>query len=950
MGRVDTNYVFFKEIPMANRHLSGSLKGFFVASILVLLILPAAPASEVDREFEFASGLVRIGFPDFADKVVQQVLKLHPDQKDRAKLIQAEILISRAKFSEAEELVKTMGVGNSKAQAISLAVANGYYRVGETEKAKALYNDFFKQYDKVPTDPDLLRFYQESSYQFGQMLELAGDIDGAIKSYSRVLSASTDKGTVRRLQAEVADLYVRQASKVPFEQKEKLLVEAKKLCETIQWGGLDIWFGQSIITMANIDLVRGDKNAAQKTLRANMDILKEIDKFIKEQDMPMSISPMAGARFLLGQLYQEQGEAASGKSDKQEAIDLLVKALTEYYNVFAKYSESDWGPQAGLHIKEVEQKLQALGKTVKPVDLGAYSVQAAAAQFKLADSLYRQKKYKEAIDEYLRNLNQFPESDASVSALVNLARCYADMDDKLLFNMITQYLAERFKNKPTAAMGLLSFGKYYFDKKDEPMYMSIYDLYLKSFPTHEKAAAVLFMLAGLEKEAGDQAASDAFLKRIVDQYPNDQYFTKALSLLAWTSFASSNYAMAVKGFTAFVKESQPSPERAQAQISLADSYRLQGQFKEALPEYETVIQWLAPKNNPYATSTADAQKTAEILERAVFQRGYCQSRIKDPPEAVADYRAKAIKAFDQFVSLFPQSKMASKAMNQKGTIQLELGQFDAAAKTFDELAQKYPSSDEGKNALFSLARSAIEIKQYGQAKSAFEKMLKGGGAYSPDEFARLGQMMLDAGLYPEAIQAFQRVAGVTEERTLLERSLFGLGKSYYELKNYDQAIAALEELMTKYPKSGLFYDAKFTLGGAYRVTGKLDEAYQVMSDVLKYADKPLLINQASYELGTIQKDRKETQAAVASFQRVALLADPKQEDLRPVIEASIMQSIALFMEMQMYQEAQESCDQYTSIFPSGSKVKEVRDLKAQAKLKAAQAPAPAPVADNGTKQ
>ena len=935
---------------MANRHFSGLLRGFLVVSILAFFPVQAVPADELDREFEFASGLVRIGFSDFADKVVQQVLKLHPDQKDRARLIQAEILISRAKFPEAEELVKTMGTGNPKAQAISLAVANGYYRIGETEKAKVLYNDFFKQYDKVPSDPDLLRFYQESAYQFGQMLELAGDIDGAIKSYSRVLSASTDKGTVRRLQAEVADLYVRQAAKVPFEQKEKLLVEAKKLCETIQWGGLDIWFGQSIITAANIDLVRGDKNAAQKTLRSNMDILKEIDKFIKEQGMPMSVSPMAGARFLLGSLYQEQGEAASGKTDKKEAIDFLVKALTEYYNVFAKYSESDWGPQAGLRIKEVEQKLQAMGKTVKPPDLGTYSVQAAAAQFKLADSLYRQKKYKEAIDEYLRNLNQFPESDASVNALVNLALCYADMDDKLLFNMIAQYLGERFANKPAAAMGLLAFGKYYFDKKDEPMYMSVYDTYLKSFPKHEKAAAVLFMLAGLKKTAGDQAGATAFFQRIVDQYPNDQYYTKALSQLAWSSFASSNYEMAVKGFGVFVKEAQPSPEKAQAQISMADSYRLLGKFKEALAEYEVVIQWLAPKNNPYATSAADAQKNAALLERSVFQRGYCLSRMKDPPESVPDYRARAIKAFDQFVALFPQADMASKAMSQKGTIQLELGQFDVAAKTFDELAQKYPASDEGKNALFSLARSAIEIKQYDQAKSAFEKMLKGGGTYSSDEFARLGQMMLDAGLYAEAIQAFQRVAGTAGERNLLERSLFGLGKSYYELKNYDQAIASLEELMNKYPKSGLFYDAKFTLGGSYRMTGKLDEAYQVMTDVFKYADKPILINKASYELGIIQKERKENQAALASFQRVALLADPKQEDLRPIIELCIMESIGLSMEMSLYQEVQESCDQYMSLFPTGSRIEEVRKLKAEARLKAAQAPAvPPPTAGNGTK-
>ena len=156
-------------------------------------------------------------------------------------------------FAEAEELVKAMGASNPKAQAISLALAKGYYVLGETDKAKQLYNDFFKQYEgRVPTDPDLLRFYQDSAYQFGQMLQMAGDREGAIKAYSRVLATNPDRNVSRRLMSDQAELYVKVAAEGAPDQREKNLGEAKKLCETIQWGGMDIWFGQSIITMAHI--------------------------------------------------------------------------------------------------------------------------------------------------------------------------------------------------------------------------------------------------------------------------------------------------------------------------------------------------------------------------------------------------------------------------------------------------------------------------------------------------------------------------------------------------------------------------------------------------------------------------------------------------------------------------------------------------------------------------
>jgi hypothetical protein len=155
---------------MRNGHFSRRGVALLVAVLSFLQLFSPWPvvADEVDQEFLFASGLVSLGMPDYADKVVQQVLRLHPDRKDRAKLIQAEILISRRKFADAEEIVKTMGADNSKAQAIGLALAKGYYGVGELTKAKRLYDDFFKQYEgRVPTDPDLLRFYQESAYQFG---------------------------------------------------------------------------------------------------------------------------------------------------------------------------------------------------------------------------------------------------------------------------------------------------------------------------------------------------------------------------------------------------------------------------------------------------------------------------------------------------------------------------------------------------------------------------------------------------------------------------------------------------------------------------------------------------------------------------------------------------------------------------------------------------------------
>lgn len=902
----------------------------------------AQTIANLDQEFEFASGLVNWGFPDFAEKVVQNILRLHPDQKDRARMIQAEILIGRRKFDDAEKVIQEMGMESPKAQAIALALARTYYAIGEMDKARGLYSEFFKRYEgRTPTDPDLLRFYQEACYQFGMMLENSGDLLGAIKAYGRILDTQAERGTKRRIQAKQAELYVKAAAE-DAAKRDSYLNEAKKLCETIQWGGIDIWFGHSLITLAHVELVKGDRAAAEKVITSNLDILKGIDEALKEQGESLSVSPMAGARFLLGEIFQASAEQMEKRgAAPADIIAMYGKALSEFYNVFVKYADSDWGQPAGVKAGNIKSLLESRYNKVVKIDLGTKAQQAAAGYFKLPDTLFRQKKYQEAINEYLKVLNQFPETDHTGIALGNMMEAYAELNDTFMVKLLMGYAAERFAGREDVALALLRVGKYYFDKNNEPMYMLAYETYLEKFPKHDRAGSILYVLAGIKKKQGDEAAANGYLERIVKNYPNDPNYAKALSMMAWGYYAATNLEKAVEGFRIYIKEAQPSPVRAQAQAALADSLRQLGRYMEAAAEYEVLIQWLAPKNNPYGTSAEDVAKNQKLLERAVFQRAACYARVSEPPEVVADARARAIRAYDQFLALYPNSELAPTAMSGKGAVLLAMGQHDAAAKTYDELAAKYPNSDEGRGALYALAKSAMEIKLYDQARVALDKMLANTQAYTPDQFTRIGQLMFDAKLYPEAIKAFTQVRGSTEDRALLERALYGLGQSYYELKEYAKAIEALDEMMKRYPKSGLFYQAKFTLGRAYRETGRPAEAIAALTDVFKYADTPVLLNQASYDLGLIQKQQGDLPGALASFLRVGLLADPENPELRPLVEKSLLESMNIGMQIGRYEDVGDSCDLYLKLFPNSAEVASVRELKAQARMKAVQAAAEA---------
>lgn len=910
-----------------------------VISCLFPVICVWAQASlKLDEEFEFASGLVDLGFPDFADKVVQNVLRVHPDQKDRAQLIQAQILIARRKFEDAEKIIQAMGMESPKAQAIGLALARAYYAIGETDKARTLYSDFFKRYEgRIPTDPDLLRFYQEACYQYGQMLESSGDMVGAISAYGRILGTQADRGTKRRIQAMQAELYVKAADK-DSGKRDQYLNEAKKICEQIQWGGIDVWFGQSLVAMAHAELVKGDRVAAEKVITSNLDILKEIDQALKEAGETPAVSPMAGARYLLGEIFQANAEQMEKRgAAPAEVVEMYGKALSEFYNVFAKYGESEWGQRASVKAGNLKNLLETRYNKQVKIDLGGKVKQAAAAYFRLPDTLFRRREYKQAVEEYIKALNQFPETDHTGIVLGNMMEAYAELDDPLMVKMLIAYAGERFAGRDDVAMNaLLRIGKYYFDRKNEPMYMLAYDTYLKYFPKHERAGAVLFTLAGLKKAQGDEAAANALLERIVKEYPRDPNYAKALSSMAWGYFASSNFEKAVEGFRVYIKEAQPSPAKAQAQNALAESLRQLGRYAEAAAEYEVLISWLAPKNNPYATSAEDEVKNQKLLERAVFQRASCYARATEPPESVPEYRQRAIKVYDQFLAFFPKSDLAPKAMSGKGAVLMALGQYDAAAKTYEELAQKYPNSDEGRGALYAMAKSAMEINLYDQAKGALDKMIADAKSYKPEQFFRIGQMMFEAKLYPQAVKAFEQVRSATVDRVMLEPALYGMGQAYYEMKDFSKAVEVLEDMVKRYPMSKLAYQAKFTLGRAYRELDQPAKAIAALTDVYKYADTPVLLNQASYDLGLVQKQQGDLAGALASFLRIGLLADPKNPELRPLIQKSLLESIDLGMQLGRYDDVNDSCDLFLKLFPTGDQAARVRESKAQARIKAVQ--------------
>ncbi len=954
---------------------------------------------EQEQELDYADRLLAAGLPDYSRRVLEK-LNLPPEIMDIRKV---QAFAAQGKFKEAEELLAARPGDTQGAWTLKLTLADGYYAWGQYEKAQALYDSFFKRFPGGPQEA-LKPFYLSSAYKYAQMMILLSNQQAAAEAYRMALKAKPERHIARQLMSELAEVLIRMAEAAKGDEQKAVLAETQKIVDEILWVQ-DVWFGRAIVMLAHMRMITGNVDGAMSLIDDYGDELRGIDRALREQSEELGedltkLSPMAQCRYMIGVIMHDEALRilAQDAGDKNKALELLIGkpgaarssgALQHFLNVFVRYPNTTWAPDAGSRFRQVEDLLKRVwDREVRARITPEQWADVEMAQFREARALFNQQRFEEAATTYEQVLALFPERETSVQALGELAASYIELDAFTLADTVIRHAAERFNKHPTlmnaAGDQVIRIAFKYAEQNEPDKQRETFDVFFEYFKNHPRTVIELFRFAEDAYRLGDLDRALGYYTRIVEEHEGKPVYLDALNRITMVYEKQGKVQDQIRALNDLIKKLEAAGRKDH--LVLSTMYRfataLRGMGPRTLDvavtkfrEIENLLKDPATRA-AYHTSPDEAKANLQILQGAMLfgavsdaMRTEVPANILDafekragrkiPPETILNgfYKAGAVKRLIELVDMFPDSSFAPAALSQAGTLNTVIGKADDARLVLQRLQRDYPDSPEAANAVFMIGRNLLEMGMRREAVAYFKQMFAGGGEYSTGQILTAGRELFSAGEYEIAIEAFDRIIQGEKERSILEPARVGKAQALVRLGRYPIALPVLEKLLEDYPSSGYTIEICRNASTVYAAVasetadeperfGLFNKAVNAMNRARRFAQDDGVRTEldvgvariferkaaAEAKFGTAAKAAEYRNDAVAAYQTVIMFRDANNKTVVPHLQNAYAYCLPLMLEMERWDDVVDDAQKYLSTFPNGEHVLTVRQALTRARV------------------
>lgn len=207
------------------------------------------------------------------------------------------------------------------------------------------------------------------------------------------------------------------------------------------------------------------------------------------------------------------------------------KAMKEYKYVIDNYPNSDLAPEA---MRGVQQSLVLLGRDDEAVEIiNNFTEKNQDSPFfrdfkeKAANILFDNRKYKDAITEYEKIIQKYPDSQKNAESIYWIGKSYASMGNTIEAENSFVNLQKKFPKSDEAPLGMLEnalMQKKLSDiRKADSILLSLGKLY----PENSVAPQAAFERAVMKHGIGDTTKAMGIYYFVADSFPNSEYSVEA---------------------------------------------------------------------------------------------------------------------------------------------------------------------------------------------------------------------------------------------------------------------------------------------------------------------------------------------------------------------------------------------------------------------------------------
>lgn len=325
-----------------------------------------------------------------------------------------------------------------------------------------------------------------------------------------------------------------------------------------------------------------------------------------------------------------------------------------------------------------------------------------------------------------------------------------------------------------------------------------------------RAALGLAMIPYFQKNL-DEAEKN--LNAVVKKYPKVPAAIEAKNQLAQIAFEKGNDALAIQRYQEITESDLPGSSEfvEEALLRIGDIYEKQKKYSDALVAYERAFK-KTRFENVKMQALEKFVSTAEKNDRVEFAADKLKAWSDDPKNPLSDdlslaliklwrkagKNERASAELDDFFERFAQSELAAEVMLEQGAILEQAGAPEQAIVVYQKVPAATKSPELQAEAYFKIA--AIQRAQ---------------------------------GNADEASKTYQRAAALKGAEDLAVQAWWENGQAQMKAQNWVAATATFDKLIKKFPDDPRAREASLQIASIYFQRGQFDQSIQVYGDFIQ---------------------------------------------------------------------------------------------------------------------